>query len=436
MVERFSGVPTALFLFFLILPFQFALGATEGIDLAMSRIGAIAIGIFFLAERLRNGSWILPLKRDLFFFIGFFCLAGLSLVFAGEPSWTARKILFLLSFSPLYFVFTDIFSRGGAPLIGYIGKGFFFGSVVAAVVSLLQFVSQFIFSIDQVLSFWLSRIYPIFLGEAFAHAVTIHPSLLVNIAGKTILRAVGVFPDPHVAAYYFGMAIPFGWWFGMRAAKSKKAFFFLGTGILFLADLCTFSRGGYVGILSILVFFGAFSFFRMQVYRSFQQKKKAIVTVLLIIALSLAAPPVRSRLVETLSLTEGSNSARIALWSEALTHIGERPLLGYGLGNYPLKVKPSADYREPIYIHNIYLDMAAELGIIGLLFFLGIFFLPASIFFVRGSFSSIALPVTLALILFLSHSLFENTLFSVHVFPVLLFLIAAIAWYNRGDERQ
>ncbi len=436
MVERSEVVPTAVFLFFLLLPFQFALGATEGVDVAMARIGALAIGILFLAERLRSGSWILPPRRDLFFLAGFLFLAGCSLFFAREPSWTARKMLFLLSFFPLYFVFTDIFSRRGAPLIRHIGKGFFFGSVAGAVVSLFQFVAQFIFSVDQVLSFWLSRIYPLFLGEAFAHAVATYPSLLVNIAGKTMLRAVGVFPDPHVAAFYFGMAIPFGLWFGAKAPREKRIFYFFGTGIVFLADLCTFSRGGYVGLLSVLIFFGAFSFSRTRGYISFQQKRKIVLIALIILSLSLSLAPVRNRFADMFSVTDGSNRARIALWSEALTHIGERPLFGYGLGNYPLKVKPSAEYREPIYSHDIFLDMAAELGIVGLLLFLGIFLFSVGIFFARGSLASIALPATLALVLFLAHSFFENTLFSVHVLPVLLFLIATIAWYNRGDERE
>lgn len=436
MVERSSFVQKLLFLFFLLLPFQFALSPSEGVDLAISRVAVLVIGGFFLLERLRNGSWMLPAKRDLFLFMGFIFLAGLSLLWAREPLWTLRKVFFLISFLPLWFLLSDIFVRRGAVAVRDVASGFFFGAVASALVALLQFFSQFVFSLERVLDFWLSRIYPIFLGEAFAQSVAIHPSLLVNIAGKTILRAVGAFPDPHVAAFYFGMAIPFGVWLGMTAVPTKRAIFFLGTGILFLADLCTFSRGGYVGLFAMLIFFGAFAFSHMRERISFRQKKKVALVVMIILLFSLLIAPVRNRLMDTLSVAEGSNRARIALWGEAIFHIKERPLLGYGLGNYPLQVKPSTEYREPIYIHNIYLDIWAELGIVGLMLFLGIFLYPVCSFFFRGSFQSIAFPAVLALVLFLVHSFFENILFSVHIFPVLLSLIATIAWQIREQGAE
>ncbi len=431
MVERSDFTQRLVFLFFLLLPFQFALNPSEGFDVALSRVAVLGIGGLFLLERLRNGSWMLPARRDLFFCMGFIFLAILSLLWAREPLWTLRKVFFLISFLPLWFLLSDMFVRRGVVAVRDVASGFFFGSIAGAVVALLQFSSQFVFSLDRVLDFWLSRMYPIFLGEAFAQSFTIYPSLLVNISGETILRAVGVFPDPHVAAFYFGMAIPFGIWLGVCAVPTKRTIFFLGTGILFLADLCTFSRGGYVGLIVMLIFFGAFSFSHMRERISFRQKKKVALVMMVILLFSLLIAPVRNRLMDTLSVTEGSNSARIALWGEAISHIKERPLLGYGLGNYPLQVKPSTEYREPIYIHNIYLDLWADLGGIGLIFFLGMFLLPVGDFFFRGSFSSIAFPAVLALVLFLAHSFFENTLFSVHIFPVLLFLIATIAWYNQ-----
>lgn len=436
MVERSSFVQKLLFLFFLLLPFQFALNPSEGVDLAISRIVVLVIGGLFLLERLRNGSWMLPAKRDLFLFMGFIFLAGLSLLWAREPLWILRKVFFLISFLPLWFLLSDIFVRRGAVAVRDVASGFFFGSVASALVALLQFSSQFVFSLERVLDFWLSRIYPIFLGEAFAQSVAIHPSLLVNIAGKTILRAVGAFPDPHVAAFYFGMAIPFGVWLGMTAVPTKRVAFLIGTSILFLADLCTFSRGGYVGLFAMVIFFGVFSWHQYGGKLSFWQKRNVAGVALVILLSCWLIQPVRERLSDIFSVTEGSNSARIALWGEAISHIKERPLLGYGLGNYPLQVKPSTEYREPIYIHNIYLDIWAELGAVGLAFFLGIFLLPVGVFFFRGSFSSIAFPAVLALVLFLAHSFFENILFSVHIFPVLLFLIATIAWQSREQGAE
>lgn len=423
----------ALFLFFLLLPFQFALNPSEGIDLAVSRLAVIGIGGLFLVERLRAGSWMFPRGRVLFPMAGFLLLAVLSLFWAEEPSWTLRKFLFLISFLPLWFLCADSFRREGARVAEYVASGFFFGAVAAAVVALFQFSAQFVFSLEQVMSVWMTRIYPIFLGEAFSQSVAMHPSLLVNISGKTILRAVGTFPDPHVAAFYFGMAIPFGLWLGAVAHQGKRKFFFFGAALLFLADLGTFSRGGYVGLFGMVIFSGAFFLYRSRERISIQQMKRVLLGIGFILLLSLSVAPIRERLITTFSVTEGSNAARIALWGGAVSHISERPFLGYGLGNYSLVVKPSANYREPIYIHNTYLDMWAELGLAGLLLFLLLFLLPLVMFFFHGNSASVVFPAALSMALFLGHSLFENVLFSVHIFPLLLFLCALLSWYNKEN---
>jgi O-antigen ligase len=424
MVERL------LFWYFLLLPFQFALSPLPGFDLALSRVAAIGIGMIFLWQRLRAGTWILPPPASFFSLMGLVLLALLSMFWSQEPSWTLRKSLFLISFLPIWFACADAFRRERADFSGRVASGFFFGAVSAALMALAQFFAQWAFSLDQVLRFWLTRVYPFFLGEAFSQSVAAYPSLLVNIGGKTILRAVGVFPDPHVAAFYFGMALPLGLWLGMRNA-SGRWFFFLGSGIVLLADLCTFSRGGYVGLGALLLgfLFWKATWNRRQVSVFAFWRGVALGGVVLLLLGSIT--PLRERVLDIFSLTEGSNAARIALWSESFGYIAERPWLGYGLGNYPLRVKPSAEYREPIYIHDTYLDIAAELGLVGLCFFLVFFLLPVGRFFFRARSDQIAFPASLALILFFAHSFFETAIFSVHIFPVLLFLQTLFPWYTR-----
>ena len=427
-------VEKLLFLYFLLLPFQFALSPMEGFDVALSRVAALGIGVLFLLERFRNGSWKLPKWEGLFPMMGFLLLALFSALGALEPAWSVRKALFFLSFIPLWFVAVDTLSRGGRRMAERISLGFFFGAVSMAALALLQFLSQFVFSLDQILTVWLSRIYPIFLGETFSQSIATYPSLLVNIGGETILRATGVFPDPHVAAFYFGMALPFGLWFALFAKEGKRSLFLCGSLILFLADLCTFSRGGYVGLFGMILFFGAFSLYHYRKSMSSAWMKRICFGIVGVLLLGVSISPVRERLADTFSMTDGSNKARIALWQEASERIAMRSWLGYGLGNYPLAVKPSAEYREPIYIHNLYLDIWAELGIVGLLFFLLIFLFPVIKFFFSGRFSDAAFPAALAMILFLNHSLFENTLFSVHIFPAILLFIAVLSCHNERIE--
>ena len=66
-------------------------------------------------------------------------------------------------------------------------------------------------------------------------------------------------------------------------------------------------------------------------------------------------------------LKEGSNVGRLEMWKKSAEVALDNPFSGVGIGNYPLEVKASADYREPITAHNTYLDIASETGIISLL---------------------------------------------------------------------
>ncbi|NOQ68158.1 hypothetical protein GQ568_01825 [Patescibacteria group bacterium] len=67
---------------------------------------------------------------------------------------------------------------------------------------------------------------------------------------------------------------------------------------------------------------------------------------------------------------ETSNKGRIQIWQETLISIKERPLLGVGFGNFPLILgeKMSA-LKKGSSAHSIYFDIAAEIGIFGLLIF-------------------------------------------------------------------
>ncbi len=114
---------------------------------------------------------------------------------------------------------------------------------------------------------------------------------------------------------------------------------------------------------------------------------------------------------------------RIETWKQSIDVIINNPL-GAGLGNYPLEIKPSADYREPIYSHNLYLDIAAETGIINALLF--IWLITASIlgFIKLGKNNKFCLAGAISLVIFFIHSIFETPLFSVHNLPLLLIIIA------------
>lgn len=93
--------------------------------------------------------------------------------------------------------------------------------------------------------------------------------------------------------------------------------------------------------------------------------------------ISMLIPKVRDRFMQILDPSQ--NQSRITLWKTALHMINDHPLLGVGNGNFVayynsyIKMYPELKYgdykRFPT--HNSYLKMESELGVIGIISFIG-----------------------------------------------------------------
>ena len=105
---------------------------------------------------------------------------------------------------------------------------------------------------------------------------------------------------------------------------------------------------------------------------------KLIYLLIVSIATSLFIPRVLERIKEIIDPTQ--NLSRIKIWGIALKMIKEHPITGIGNGNfvtlYDSYVKKYPDLEYPDYkhmpSHNSYLKVESELGIIGIISFLGI----------------------------------------------------------------
>lgn len=74
------------------------------------------------------------------------------------------------------------------------------------------------------------------------------------------------------------------------------------------------------------------------------------------------------RLRSIIDFGETSNHTRILIWKATLSSIAHHPLLGVGIGNFPVVLdQPIVLAKAGSSAHNIWLHIAAELGITGLL---------------------------------------------------------------------
>lgn len=155
-----------------------------------------------------------------------------------------------------------------------------------------------------------------------------------------------------------------------------------------------------------------------------------------LLLLLLAPVPVVARAISIADLTDESNYDRLCMVEAGLRMIGERPLLGIGPDRverrYPIYRHPTAPRRTTPHLHNAYLELAAERGLLSLGAFLVLIGLP-----VRAAFAGLArwresragpidlhLGVLGAIAAFGVAALFENNWGDAEVQRVILLLVA------------
>lgn len=136
---------------------------------------------------------------------------------------------------------------------------------------------------------------------------------------------------------------------------------------MILAVTVAASRGGFLGLLT--------SFFFV-LWRSKQRARNFVVLACLIVPLSVVAPisPL-ARLVSPSRSDGEAKDTRYVLWGAGLSMFQENWLTGVGVGLFksqaPAYQEPGSRKVQAI-AHNTYIQLAAELGVVGIVVFLAV----------------------------------------------------------------
>lgn len=143
-------------------------------------------------------------------------------------------------------------------------------------------------------------------------------------------------------------------------------------GIVFmLMGMClamTYCRGAWLSLLMVIGAYGAF-------------KNRKIILLLgcFILVAGLFDTSLSERLISAFSASDTSSNMRLGIWESTLAMIVDHPLMGIGWGVY-WQVYPQYDFFiqndavKIVHAHNMYLNFAAEIGIIGMVLFVAIMF--------------------------------------------------------------
>ena len=194
---------------------------------------------------------------------------------------------------------------------------------------------------------------------------TIQSCQLSAVSCQQLLRAYATFPLPNVLGGFLAVTLPIIALRGWEERKLGRKFFVTSFVAGFIALVLTFSRSAWAVFgLAIL---GMFIFGRMKKVASQNVSPRFIVGVFgLILFIGTWAIWLIRDTSESVVVRQELASSAVILWQQA-------PLVGVGLGNFLIAL-PHALVSRSIYflqpVHNIYLLILAETGIIGLGLFL------------------------------------------------------------------
>ncbi len=429
------------------IPFQLALNPPiTGIDVATSRLMILILLLVILGKYLfikhdLNGlvKWIKGDKVGQLLIL-LLCWSGISIFWSDNFMWGLRKWLVFASIFPLYWV--TLYAIKDKKVLDKILIALAGSAFLMSLVSLIQFSGQFILGKNEILHFWGRTFFPYFLGNTFGDVVFANQSWFVAYGNDVIMRAVGFFPDPHTLSFYLGLVF-----FPILITLTQLVRFNLtswvrGKGVVVLvailvilsALLLTFSRSAYLGL------FAGLSLLLLLLLRTYFRRIKRLSLIIISVSLILffailLQTPVGGRFMASFDLGEISNSERLDNWGEAITLIKENPLVGVGIGSYSLNVGKlrgynDVDYRLPLYAHNTYLDIWAEMGIIGLFLwisiFISIFYRGIIALFKNNNKQLYLIGLLSAMAWFFIQTLFDTPLYSPRVIPILMVILGLL----------
>ena len=285
-------------------------------------------------------------------YIGFIVWAGFSYFYAINPTEVIVNI-----------------SRQVNVLMMFLSMGFFVYSLKSKR-TFLSFVITAILSIE---------IYAV-LNEALQ---------MVNASGVIsagILK--GVTANRNITAFSIAIKIPFVLFLIYKNHKTLYKLIF--SGIILLSILCLSmiqSRASFLAVGLILVLFLGLCvvlFIADKNKKHLFQYGYLLIPFLAAIAINqvLLSDKGADALARASTISAGTNDGsvnqRLRYYEDVLTHLSSNPIFGVGLGNWKLKSidydsKDINGYVVPYHAHSDFIQLGAELGIVGFLLYLGVF---------------------------------------------------------------
>ena len=457
----FSRIEDSLILFIISIPLFIALPIGNFDSMANWRI---LLAVLFLCLLFKQDLSVKAIKDKLkgfkikekfkhypmeYLVVLFLIIGVLSLFVATDIIVGIKKILFLINIFLLYIIIRNVIVRNKKMVPRIIKAGAAAG-IISLIVGYSQLISIFFKPLYIFWQWWAKSVISVFYGSGLAKLLTVSNTWFSYYENSPpTLRMFSIFPDSHSFALFAIISLIFiSFLLISKIYKNRFIVYSLWFTVIlcFLALIFSGSRGIWVSaaipfLAIILLLF--FKNIRKYVGNSVSNIK-LFVGMLVIFMLAFPA----SSLILSQSYQDGGDStlafkraksivdleelsvkSRIGIWRVSFKSILKHPLLGVGIGNYPIVLDEDiSTAKKGVSAHNLYLDIASEMGLSGLIILLLIFW---QIF--KKSWKTNLIFVFFLLWIFI-YSLFDVVLLNDKV--LLLFMVALGILYSMKHESR
>ena len=373
------------------------------------------------------GFWLFKVKNFKFkfskadyFLLAFIAVSAISLKNSSNAILGSYNLVKLIEFAAFYFYLKTyaVYKFGFTNTLWVLICGGLFQSVIA--------VWQFLGQSDVGLKI---------LGESLLGSDMAGIASFFNTQGEKVIRAYGTTPHPNVLAAYLFLSIFCVYFIWFYKKVRHEYLLWVGYALLFFAFFFTFARVAIFLVGMNFIIRGLLLTFRFK-GKFWRGKALKVVWVTGLIILAFAAlywPEAASRL--TISGQDEAVQLRMFYNSESLKSLN---WLGVGPGNFVnwlMAEDPNLPRHLYQPVHNVYLLIFSEIGILGIFTFIAFLVFLVRDFILRTKMERFHhYSVMLVFSSFLFMGLFDHYLWTIQQGRFILWLILAILTIDENDD--
>ncbi|KKT28697.1 MAG: hypothetical protein UW43_C0005G0010 [Candidatus Yanofskybacteria bacterium GW2011_GWA1_44_21] len=394
----FASVENSTILFLRSIPFFLALPLTSSFDNFNTwRVMSIAIFLkwWFQKYSIRTFLSITPrLSAETKILAGLLIMALLSILPAGDKIMAVKRVIYFLNLSLIGIVAYDLANRNTGILRNLI-KNTAVPTIIVAIVGLGQVVSTYFMDIYQFMRIWGENVQCNQFGNQWCDiAVNVGNTWFAYFGEQLSLRTFSLFPDSHSYPIFMLLGLPAIFAISLKnkiaryiaepGRKIKNLFqtrsglHILWAPLVYLMLILSGTRGIWAGSIGVILFGLIVIYFLKDSRRKIFMYLASYISIfflLFFVAFPIFASPqflvskgdnllLQKRVRSIIDFGETSNAQRIEIWKKTTDSIIKHPILGIGIGNYPIVLSQDLKLAKAgSSAHNLYLHVAAEMGI-------------------------------------------------------------------------